>query len=902
MAKDRRSRRTRLIPLSEVMREGKTSEEVGMRTLALADARRLGLPVVDSWVLGADTFRDAVRGMLPPGHDPASLIRIIHRQAGLERAARARDRLVTLPVPGLRDELFAFWDELGARAAWGAAVSASSTCDDDSVASAAGLDACVLGVRGVDELERAVRQVWATVMQEGALRYLRAQRVRDVAVAVVIQPLPRVHASGLMLTRDPEHPNGVVADSSTDAAPSAVRVVESALGLGAPIVDGACVHDFARWLAGGEVLERRAAAKPSRIVVGPTGPHAARAVGRDVGASALSEDHIAELAAMADQLDGAGRVAREVRFWVPERERKPKVFDVRRSSGLGYPLGGSSTTVWWRAGQGDLLPSIPTPFTRSLADAFVRRGLDRALSAVGAKLPSATPLITSVRGRYYFNLSALGPVVGALPGMTTGDLVGLLRGRSAEELRRQLDFKPGDISLVRLPVVAARLYAEQRRLSEETRRFEHEAGEQRRWLREMDLAILPDDSLNTTLRESYDLFERTARLLVTCTLATYAAHASLRTVIARSAPADAERLAQSVTAGVGDLDSAAPGVALAHVTAIVQKDAAARGAVESGARQPSDLPEGAGRRALLQFLEAYGDRGFGESDVAVPRWSEQPASVCAMMAAGLRGEVVDPEQRLSRVRVAADRELAALEARMSMVETALMRALVSRCRVLTRLRARMRVWMARTLSMLRIVALDVDRRMRRLDPSLAQGAAFACRFDELLSAVGKSRADLAPLVRLRQAEHARDAALADPPEAFVGMPPPLALPTVGNVVLRGRVSSPGVASGPARVLELSGQGAEQLAPGEVLVLRRPDLAMTPLFLYAQAVVCELGSVHSHAAVVAREYGVPAVFGARGLIGSLQNGERLQVDAHRGVVERLDVRAGTPRSLAGPSAD
>jgi rifampicin phosphotransferase len=905
MAKNRRSNRTRLIALSEVVRAGLTSDEVGTRTLALADACRLGLPVADSWVLGADTFREAVRGMLPPAHDPASLLRIVHRQAGLERAARARDRLLTLPLPALRDELFAFWDELGPRAPWGLAVRASTTCDDDTVVGVAGLDACVLGARGADELERAVREVWTAVMQEGALRYLRAQRIRDVAVAVLIQPLAATRASGLMLTRDPEHPTGLAAepsDAAASAPPAAVRVVESALGLGALVVNGARAQDFLCFAADGRVLERRAAEKSSKAVVARSGFGFVPIGGREARRFTLSDDHVAALATIAEQLDQAGRVARGVSFWVRERERDLIVCDVRRENGLGYPEGGSPTTVWSRAGQGDSLPSTPTPFTRSLADEFVHRDLGRALAQVGAKIPSGVALVTSVRGRYYFNLSELGSVVSALPGMTAGDLVGGLRGHSAEVLRSQLDFKLGGASLVRLPMVAARLYAEQRRLSEEMQRFEHEAGEQRRWLREMDLAILPDDALNTTLRESHDFFERTARLLLTCTLASYAAHASLRSVIARSAPADAERIAQSVTAGVGDLDSAAPGVALAHVTAIMQKDADARRVLEQGARLPDEFPEGAGRRALIQFLEAYGDRGFGESDVGAPRWGEQPARVCAMIAAGLRGDALDPELRLSHVRVAADRELAALEARLSFVEAGLVRALVSRCRTLARLRERMRVWMARTLSMLRVVALDVDRRMRRLDPSLIEGGALWCRFDELLSAVGKSRADLAPIVRLRRAEHARQSALPDPPETFVGVPPRVTLPVAGHVVLRGSVTSPGIASGPARIVDLDGGGADQLEPGEILVLPRPDLALTPLFLHARAVVCDLGSAQSHAAVVAREYGVPAVFGARGLIASLQNGERLQVDANRGVIERLDARVGAWSDSAGPSAD
>jgi len=78
-----------------------------------------------------------------------------------------------------------------------------------------------------------------------------------------------------------------------------------------------------------------------------------------------------------------------------------------------------------------------------------------------------------------------------------------------------------------------------------------------------------------------------------------------------------------------------------------------------------------------------------------------------------------------------------------------------------------------------------------------------------------------------------------------------------------------------------------LTPGEVLVTAVADVGWTPLFLIATAVVTELGGALSHAALVAREYGVPAVVNVAGATRALKTGDRVRVDGNRGVVERIE---------------
>jgi pyruvate,water dikinase len=140
---------------------------------------------------------------------------------------------------------------------------------------------------------------------------------------------------------------------------------------------------------------------------------------------------------------------------------------------------------------------------------------------------------------------------------------------------------------------------------------------------------------------------------------------------------------------------------------------------------------------------------------------------------------------------------------------------------------------------------------------------------------------------MRRAEVARDLARPDPPATFVGSPPSVASsPEPAGDHFTGVAASPGVVTGRVRVLRDPGDGA-LLTPGEVLVTAVADVGWTPLFLVATAVVTELGGALSHAALVAREYGVPTVVNVAGATRALKTGDLVRVDGNRGVVERIE---------------
>lgn len=105
-------------------------------------------------------------------------------------------------------------------------------------------------------------------------------------------------------------------------------------------------------------------------------------------------------------------------------------------------------------------------------------------------------------------------------------------------------------------------------------------------------------------------------------------------------------------------------------------------------------------------------------------------------------------------------------------------------------------------------------------------------------------------------------------------------------ILTGVGASTGVIQGPARLIH----GPDEFGrfqTGDVLICRTTDPAWTPLFGMASAVVTQTGGMLSHAAIVAREYGIPAVLGVRDALETLVDGSQLAVDGARGTVTVAD---------------
>ncbi|MFO0678945.1 MAG: PEP/pyruvate-binding domain-containing protein [Polyangiaceae bacterium] len=878
-----------LVPLESLAkrRGGDDPRVVGGKAARLVWLVKNGFRVPEAWVLPQDAFAAAVQE-LPAGCEPRALLRAASGRTGMVRAAEARQELLRAPMPvGLDDELETLWERHGRGLPWGLAVRSSATCEDGAVVSMAGLAETHLGVRGPEELAEAVRSVWASLASGRALAYLASRGIRDVSMAVVLQRMVEADAAGVMFTRAPDA-RGLPTDGC---------IVNAAHGLGAPVVNGHQTPDVLRIDAKGRLVESTIARKPKAVVVGAKGLEEVDT--KDPDRPALSSARLAELAEIAFRLDRLDPVAWDIEFACDPKQTW--IVQARPVTGHGYPDGGDSESVWSNVNVGEALPGVATPLTWSVAGAFSESGFRRAFATLGCRVPKNATLVANVHGRVYLHLTQFMRIAAQVPWLDPRTLVELGGGAGGDELSVQV----ADVSkkgfYARLPFTATRLLKEQLRLDDQVARFEASAERSFRLHNALDLAILPDEGVARKLRDVQDLLEATGSVMLTCASSALGSHLALKLVLERTSPLGAETLAQSLTSGIRDLESARPAIGILRVAEIARLEADAKAALESDGLTGLDgLPDGPTRRALQSFLELYGDRAVREAELSTPRWREDPRPVLTMLRVALRGEARNVEDAVARARAQADLEMTKLVPRLGFVEQSIVRHLVARAQKSARLRERMRGWVTRVLGMMREAVLDADRRLMRRDSELELdqkalaeagsplanvGPSFFLTIDELVDALRTARSDLAALVRARRAEFARDRARPDPPGTFVGVPPPVLSPPATGDAFRGLPASGGVVEGRARVLF----GAEEmglLQPGEILVVHTTDVGWTPLFLHAAGVVTELGGPLSHAAVVAREFGVPSVVNVEGILRTVRTGDRLRLDGDRGVVERL----------------
>jgi pyruvate,water dikinase len=306
----------------------------------------------------------------------------------------------------------------------------------------------------------------------------------------------------------------------------------------------------------------------------------------------------------------------------------------------------------------------------------------------------------------------------------------------------------------------------------------------------------------------------------------------------------------------------------------------------------AELPAGEARRAVEDLLARYGHRGVREAELSEPRWRERPQLLFDTLRVHLAHADEQPGSAL-------DRRIAELRAQSQSVIQEIplplrppFKALLSVVRDYLRLRERLRSHVARVLGMIRLVALDASRRLAVREPGIGDGAAFMLLLPELHAVLRGELPCVAGLTRLRRAQYERDRSLPDPPDTFTGFPA-LSVPDAGDArTLRGLGASSGAAEGIVRVLR-GGDDAGAFRPGEILVVPAADVGLSPLFVVAGGLVTDLGGPLSHACVVAREYGLPAVVNVRTATRALHTGERVRVDGDAGVVVRLSEPAHVP---------
>jgi len=212
---------------------------------------------------------------------------------------------------------------------------------------------------------------------------------------------------------------------------------------------------------------------------------------------------------------------------------------------------------------------------------------------------------------------------------------------------------------------------------------------------------------------------------------------------------------------------------------------------------------------------------------------------------------------------------------------------------LTGLRETPKFAVVRAFALIRAALLRAGQKLATEGTFTQADDIFFLHLRELKKLAAGAQCDWQALVAERRAAYGREmrrkliprVLLSDGMAFYEGVSaPPGAAEGESANILVGSPVSPGVVEGVAHVV--FDPHAAQLAPGEILVCPGTDPAWTPLFLAAGGLIMEVGGLMTHGAVVAREYGIPAVVGVSHATTRIQTGERLQVDGASGKIVKL----------------
>ncbi|MCP9619081.1 aminotransferase class III-fold pyridoxal phosphate-dependent enzyme [Nocardia otitidiscaviarum] len=314
------------------------------------------------------------------------------------------------------------------------------------------------------------------------------------------------------------------------------------------------------------------------------------------------------------------------------------------------------------------------------------------------------------------------------------------------------------------------------------------------------------------------------------------------------------------------------------------------------------------RRALREFLDEHGFHADMELDITCPRWSEEPARVRAMIASMLAAGTppADPERSLTEQRARFDAEAAAVRARVRTDPRTRVRFARSLDRQLALARrylvARelMRDFSSRCYAIVRAYVVEAGTRLHAAGALADPADVYMLDIHEIADLAQGFRGghELAAAIRYRRAMFDGYRDLVPPHELGPGVT--VSHTEAGDGVLTGLGCSAGVVEGPARVIASLAEIAD-LRPGDILVTRFTDPGWTPALGLVTGVVTEVGGLLSHAAVIGREYGIPAVLNVPGATAAIRSGQRLRIDGGAGTVTLLDTAPPERDAEPAPAA-
>ena len=839
---------------------------VGGKAAGLGALIAAGLPVPDGVVVPAGACHAllagagladapgelARRSSAPPSAD----------EAGWLAAVRGRVRAAPVP-PGLARGLR---EALGAALDGGAplAVRSSGTLEDLAHASFAGQYDSVVGVRGEAALHDALRACVASLFGDRLVAYLRARGGGDGHVprmAVVVQRFVDPTVAGVLFTVNPL------------TGREEETVIEAVLGLGEALVSGRAAADrIVVAAADRRILERRTGTQAARARLGPGGVCTEPLAPEEGARPKLGDEEalaLAELGARAQE-----HLGRPLDLEWVLADGELHLVQARPITRLHFAADlGEWTTADFR--DGGVSADVCSPLMWSLYELAFDRSMPAYLRSLGLLGDDHRAKWSRMFfARPYWNVAEAKAAVLPLPGFVERNFdvdLGIVPTYEGPGRTTAVTIR----SLARaLPVLARLRRGYRRRLAANARFVDAFPARAARFdLDPAALGALAPDAFAQGWRALVEgLFLDTETGYFETIYNTSNAKLEFSVAFARANAREGGLDYGKLVGGLTDLSHLRPVRDLHRLLGRIRE--------EGRALRHEDVEA---------FARRWPHRGRRELDLRVPRWPEDLPFVRATMERALatwRAED-DPDlaARAQRAVFEAERAraLAAL-ARRPWARAAFQRRL-GRLRRLTWWREEMRDRSSRVYALSRRWALEAGRRLSAAGALPAADDVFLLRREEVAAALeGALLPDEVRSLARAGARLVRSFRnFQNPNEIGARHDWAEVEPAPGATALRGTPCAPGRGRGRTRVAR-SIEEAQAIRPGEVLVAPFTDPGWTALFPRLAAVVTETGGLLSHAAVIAREYGIPAVLGVPDVTRRVRDGSTLLVDGGRGTVE------------------
>ena len=834
-------------------------------------SRIKGIHVPAGFCVTTDAFRRimAEAPSIDDQLDQLSRLNPDDRDAIRMLSAEIRSRVEAIPIP---DDLAAAITRAlahpGEQAAY--AVRSSATAEDLPTASFAGQQDTYLNVVGPAAILKHVSLCWASLFTERSVTYRQWNGIdhRTVQMAVVVQQMVFPHAAGVLFTADPVTGNRKVASA------------EASFGLGEALVSGLVNPDVFK-VRDGEVVAKVIAAKQRAVQASPAGGTQEQAIDPERQEQpALTDAQVVRLAQLGRRIEGHFGCPQDIEwclvddgfqivqsrpittlFPIPEAvDRENHIYvSVGHQQMMTDPMKPLGLSFWQMTTPAPMAEAGGRLFvdvTQRLASPTTRAGL---LELMGRSDPLTGDALKIILERDGFirpvpDESSPGPLFGGAPAPLETDpaivteLIGLSEASVAAS-ERDIRTKSGEALL---------------------------------------------DFIRTDIQELRRiLFDpQSHQVFMSAMEATWWLNERLEVWLGEKNAADA--LTQSVPYNI----TSEMGLALLDVADVIRPHPDVVAFLQRVEDEGflDELPKLAGGREARDAIEAwlgkYGMRCVGEIDITRPRWRERPSTLVPVILGNINNfepgesrrrfeqgqqEARKKEQELlERLRALPDGEHKAEETK----------RMIDRVRTFIGYREYPKYGMVSRYFVYKRALLEEAERLVQARVLREKEDIFYLTFSELQDVVRTNRADDQLIARRKDAFR-----------SYQALTPPRVLTSDGEVVtgtyrrgdlpagaLIGLPVSAGTVEGRARVILDMAQA--DLEPGDILVTAHTDPSWTPLFVAIAGLVTEVGGLMTHGAVIAREYGLPAVVGVVDATRLISDGQRIRVNGTDGYVEIL----------------